>query len=651
MCGIAGIAGPDPVRESDIQLMTDTISHRGPDGDGVFVRDGVGLGHRRLSIIDIEGGRQPMSNADGSVWITFNGEIFNYRELRRRLEPRYSFRTNSDTEAIIHLYEEYGDRCVNHLRGMFAFAIHDFREDRLLLARDHLGQKPLYYADHEGSLAFASEIKALLAVYPRLRRVNDDALHEYLSLRIITPPRSMFRGVYKLPPGHLMVRSGDGSIDIRRYWDLHYEPKHNLGFDDLLSGLDAKIEESVRYHMVSDVPVGAFLSGGLDSSLVVSMMSRQNTGAFKTFSGDVPYASYSELPYSRMVSEKYHTEAHELTIVPSVARALPKLVRFLDEPSDPLSTCLYHIAELARKHVKVVLGGDGGDELFGGYDRYYGNRYVSYYALLPEWVRRRLVSPLLKMVPEGHWYRSMSHRLQWIDQMSFYSAGDRYAKSLGYFYFSERYRDRLYTDEFKRSIAAFDPDATIKNYFSADNARDLVDKMLYADSMTRMPDHPVMILDRMTMAHGLEARSPFMDHELAEFCAMIPPQYKVRGHRLRYIQTRLGERYLPRALVKRKKQGFSSPLTYMLADEFRVLYRSLLSDSRLTAAGYFHQPAVEDMLNTHLSGRADHGQRLWQLCNAEVWYRMHIEGQSEEDIGDLIHSVAPHRVQPASAAA
>ena len=592
-----------------------------------------------------------MSNADGSVWITFNGEIYNYRELRSRLEPRYSFRTKSDTEAIIHLYEEYGDACVSHLRGMFAFAIYDFGRRRLLIARDHLGQKPLYYTDRGGQVAFASEIKALLALNPRLREVNDEALHEYLSLRIITPPRSMFRGVHKLPPGHLLVRDGDGNTEVRRYWELRYEPKHKLGFDDLLSGLDAKIEEAVGYHMVSDVPVGAFLSGGLDSSLVVAMMSRQGGGSFKTFSGDVPYDNYSELPYARMVAGKYHTEAYELTIVPSVARALPKLVRYLDEPSDPLSTCLYHIAELARRHVKVVLGGDGGDELFGGYDRYYGNRYVSYYALLPEVFRRRVISPLVRMVPEGHWYRSMSHRLQWVDQMARYSAGERYAKSLGYFYFSESYRDRLYTDGFKRSIGAFDPDASIKHYFGADNAKDLVDRMLYADSMIRMPDHPVMILDRMTMAHGLEARSPFMDHELAEFCAAIPARYKVRGHHLRYIQTRVAERYLPQALINRKKQGFSSPLTYLLADEFRGLYRSLLEDSRLVAAGYFEKPAVGEMLDAHLNGRSDHGQRLWQLCNAEVWYRMQIDGQSEEEMDDLIHAMAPRRAQPASAAA
>jgi asparagine synthase (glutamine-hydrolysing) len=651
MCGIAGIVGNRTVSEAEVRLMSDAISHRGPDGDGVFVRDGVGLGHRRLSIIDLEGGRQPMSNGDGSIWITFNGEIYNYQELRRRLEPRYPFKTQSDTEVIIHLYEEYGDECVNHLRGMFAFAIYDFENCRLLMARDHLGQKPLYYADQQGTLAFASEIKALLAHNPDLRRVNDDALHEYLTLRIITPPRSMFRGVHKLPPGHILVRTRDGASEVRRYWSLRYEPKHSMGYDDLMEALDAKIEEAVNFHMVSDVPVGAFLSGGLDSSLVVSMMSRRDTGAFKTFSGDVPYASYSELPYARMVAEKYGTDAHELTIVPSVVRGLPKLVRFLDEPSDPLSTCLYHIAELARKHVKVVLGGDGGDELFGGYDRYYGNRYVSYYAMLPEVVRRRVIGPLLRLVPEGHWYRSMSHRLQWVDQMSYYSAGERYAKSLGYFYFSEGYRKSLYTEQFNRSIGAFDPDASIKHYFSADNARDLVDRMLYADSMTRMPDHPVMILDRMTMAHGLEARSPFMDHELAEFCAQLPARYKVRGHHLRYIQTRLAEKYLPQALIRRKKQGFSSPLTYLLADEFRLLYRSLLKDSRLVASGYFHKPAVDELLNKHLSGGADHGQRLWQLCNAEVWYRMHIEQQGEEEIEDLIHAMAPRRAQPASAAA
>lgn len=647
MCGITGSLNPDGVRESDIERMNEAIRHRGPDGAGIFVKGKIGFGHRRLSIIDLAGGRQPMANADGTLWITFNGEIYNYREIRKELESRYEFKTHSDTEVILHLYEEKGEACLRDLRGMFAFGIYDFRKDKLFLARDHLGQKPLYYCQNGDGFAFASEIKSLLVLNPKLREMDEQALHEYLTLRIITPPRSMFRRIRKLPPGCSLIHQ-DGKSTINRYWDLRYQPKLNASFRDILDELERRIIKAIDYHLVSDVPVGAFLSGGMDSSLIVAMMSGLAKGPIKTFSGDVPYANYSELPYSRLVANKYNAEIHELSIIPSLVRALPELVWHLDEPSDPLSTCMYYISGLARQEVKVVLGGDGGDELFGGYDRYYGNRYVSYYALLPELLRKAVFSRLLSLVPEGYWYRSTSHRLKWIHQMSFYAAGERYAKSLGYFYFSDQYRKQLYTARFQESAGLFDPDASIKNYFDAANAAELIDKMLYTDSMTRMPDHPVMILDRMTMAHGLEARSPFMDHKLAEFCAAIPPNYKVRHGRLRYIQVELAKRYLPSALIKRKKQGFSSPLTYLLADEFKLLYKALLRDSNLVQDGYFNDTGVKRLLAEHLDGQTDHGQRLWQLCNAEIWYRMYIGNESQDAIRELIQQVSlQSRMAPA----
>jgi len=639
MCGIAGYVDPRGARRGDVERMTAAIRHRGPDGQGCLVRGPVGLGHRRLSIIDLEGGAQPMGNDDGSVWITFNGEIYNYRELRNEIEDEFSFRTHSDTEVILRLYEKYGTDCVKRLRGMFAFAISDERNGRLFIARDHLGQKPLYYFHDGERFGFGSEIKALLALQPALAEVDQNALYEYLSLRIITAPRSMFKGIRKLPAGHHLVFEG-GAVHIERYWDLDFRTKHDLDFDALLDELDRRLAETVEYHLVSDVPVGAFLSGGVDSSLVVAMMSKAAGGGFKTFSGDVPYGDFSETPYSRLVAERYHTDARELTIAPSLVRTLPDLVWHLDEPSDPLSTCMYYISELARRDVKVVLGGDGGDELFGGYDRYYGNVYVALYAMIPEALRRTVLERLIKMMPEGYWYRSISHKLRWIHQMSFYSGGERYAKSLGYFYFSDRYRESLYTPEFRNAVAMFDPEESIKRHFDGANADDVVDRMLYTDSMTRMQDHPVMILDRMTMAHGLEARSPFMDHRLAEFCAAIPARFKVKGHKLRYVQIELARRYLPQQILDRKKQGFSSPLTYLLADEFRLLYGLLLHDSHLAQAGIVRNEAVELLLAEHLGRRADHGQRLWQLCNAEIWYRMYISGDGADALRELIASQA-----------
>ena len=631
MCGICGRIDQSGVRMEDIERMTGALAHRGPDGEGIHVDGRVGFGHRRLAIIDLEGGRQPMSNEDGTIWITFNGEIYNFRELRRNLVQKHHFRTNSDTEIIVHLYEEKGIDCLRFLRGMFAFAIHDRREKLLFIARDHLGQKPLYYYHSGPVFAFASEIKSLLAGYPELRELDCEALYEYLTIRIITPPRSMFKRIRKLPPGHYLICK-EGRISVERYWTLRYEPKLSGSFEDTVDALEDRMQAAVRYHMVSDVPVGAFLSGGMDSSLVVAMMAKIADSPVKTFSGDVPYRGYSELPFARMVSDRYRTEHNELTITPSPVRTLPDLVRHLDEPSDLLSVCMYYISEFAGRQVKVVLGGDGGDELFGGYDRYYGNVLVSYYALLPESVRKCLVGPLLRMLPEGFWYRSLSHRLRWMNEMSFFSASERYAKSLGYFYFSDGFKERLYTKSFRSAVSMFDPDATIKRYFDSGNATEAIDKMLYSDSMVRMPDHPNMVLDRMTMAHGLEARAPFLDHELAEFCASIPSKFKVRGIKRRIIQKELAKKHLPEALVDKKKQGFSSALTYLLEGEFCRLYDKFLFGCHLAEAGYINQEAVDDLLSEHLAKCADHGNRLWLICNAEIWYRMYIENESIDNI-------------------
>jgi asparagine synthase (glutamine-hydrolysing) len=641
MCGICGIASNRIVAEEDVRRMSDAIAHRGPDDSGIHVNAErtVGFGHRRLSIIDLSGGRQPMANEDGTIWITFNGEIYNYREIRNRLVDRHEFRTQSDTEVILHLYEEQGEACVAALRGMFAFAIHDGRRQRLFMARDHLGQKPLYYYHDGGEFAFASEIKALLAWRPDLSTLDPEALYEYLTIRIITPPRSMFKKIRKLPPAHHLTFEA-GKVRIQGYWNLRYEPKFKAGLPEILDRLEREIESAVEYHLVSDVPVGAFLSGGLDSSLVVAMMSKLAAEPVKTFSGDVPYAGFSEIPYANMVAEKFRTDHRILRVTPSLVRTLPELVWHVDEPSDPLSVCMYHISQLAREDVKVVLGGDGGDELFGGYDRYYGNVLVDYYALLPEKLRKIIIGSLLKMVPEGFWYRSLSHQLRWIHQLSFFTGAERYAKSLGYFYFSDSYKSKLYTAGFRNTIGMFDPEGSIKSCFEADNAAEIVDRMLYADSMTRMPDHPNMILDRMTMAHGLEARAPFLDHRLAEFCARIPTHYKIRGRQRRFVETQLARKHLPPALITKKKQGFSSPLTYLLADEFRILAQTFLTDSSLVRDGILNRAAIHELLSEHLHGKVDHGNRLWLLCNAEVWYRMYIDGQSRDAIAGLLASAA-----------
>jgi asparagine synthase (glutamine-hydrolysing) len=641
MCGIAGIVGKLAPNGEDIATMLRALVHRGPDGEGVYRDAGAALGHRRLSIIDLEGGRQPLRNAAGSIWLVCNGEIYNYVELRRQLEARgYQFVTHSDCEVIIGLYEMYGDGLLDHLRGMFSFGLWDARQQRLLAARDHLGQKPFFYIDQPERFAFGSEIKSLLALDPSLRQLNLDALDQYLALRIIAPPLTMFRDVHKLPPGNMLVLEHGGKPVIRPYWDLKYQPKTEMSEVDLIDALDARITESLRLHMVSDVPVGAFLSGGLDSSLLVAMLaSRLGVKDLPTFTIGLPYKQFDEAPHALTVAKRYRTQHHELTITPSLKQLLPDLVWHLDEPSDPLSLCAWHVAILARKHVKVVIGGDGGDELFGGYDRYYGNLYAGYYSKLPEVLRRQVLGPALTLVPGTGWYKSVGHQLRWLHRLSFLSGSERYAASLSYFYFDHARRQKLFTDASNAQLADFDAERALKAPYDA-LIGDAVDRMLYADSKIRLPDHPVMISDRMTMAHGLETRSPFMDHKLAEFAAHLPSNFKVRGRNLRYIQRKLAARYLPPEILSRSKQGFSSALPYILKGEYQEMYSRYLEDSELVKAGVLAREPIQQLLQEHLGGRVDHGNRLWLLINSEIWYRMMILGQPKENFRDSEEEIA-----------
>ena len=643
MCGIAGIVGGRCADPEAIGRMLHALRHRGPDDTDVHAARGATLGQRRLSIIDLAGGRQPIGNEDGTRWIVCNGEIYNYRELMAELEAKgHRFSTRSDSEVILHLYEELGEACLDRLRGMFAFAIWDEGEQRLFAARDHLGQKPFYYRQDGGELAFASEIKGLLPLLPGGPEVEPAALHQYLSLRIVAPPFSMFRGIQKLPPAYCLSFSARDGLKVRRYWDLSYEPKHKGSEEELIDALEQRLIEAVRLHTVSDVPVGAFLSGGLDSTLVAAMLMKHAApGPVPTFTIGVPYGDYDEAPYARMVAERYGTAHHEETVVPSLTANLPDLVYFLDEPSDPLSVCTYLVSRMARRHVKVVLGGDGGDELFGGYDRYYGNLYAGYYALLPPAVRRGVISPLLGLIPDGDWYKSKSHQVKWLHRASFLTGGERYAQTLGYFYFPPERRDGLYGPELRRAAASFDAYAPIAEAYERAPADHPVDRMLYADSQIRLPDHSVMILDRTSMAHGLEARSPFMDHKVAEFCAGLPTELKVRWRTLRYLQHRLAERYLPPEVLARKKQGFSSALPYLLKDEYRRLFRCFLERAELARDGFLEQAGIDRLLQQQAAGRADNGNRLWLLLNAEAWYRMHIRGEGREAMAERIAAQAP----------
>lgn len=641
MCGIAGIISESmPFGEHAMQRMLDALKLRGPDDEGRYDGAGVSLGQRRLSIIDLEGGHQPIPNEDKSLWLVCNGEIYNYQELREGLIKRgHTFSTHSDSEVILHLYEEKGEDCVDDLRGMFSFAIWDEQKKTLFAARDRLGQKPLYYINLGEQFYFASEIKALLALDDKFREMDPEALDQYLTLRIIAPPRSMFKQIKKIPPAHRLTYSTSNGLQISRYWDLDFEPKLTGSDDELVDQLEDELIQALKLHMVSDVPVGAFLSGGMDSTLVVSMLMKHvHDEPIETFTMGLPYGNYNEAPFAKMVAEQYGTRHNEEIITPSLTENLPDLVEHLDEPSDPLSVCTYLIARTAVKKVKVVLGGDGGDELFGGYDRYYGYKYAGYYSLIPSMIRRYGIGAMLSMMPDGGWYKSKAHQLKWLHSLSFMKGAKRYSRSLSYFYFGPDWRDRLYGSTMRKAVENFEPEEAIWQPFDNAKATDPIDKMLNADTFVRLPDHPVMISDRMTMAHSLEVRSPLMDHKVAEFAAQLPMRMKVRGRSLRFIQKRLLERYLPKDVLERPKQGFSSALPYMLADEYRTLFNVFLSESLLAVDDYLQQDAINELVGEHLSGKKDNGNRLWLLLNSEVWYRMHIKGQSKESLYEDIRA-------------
>jgi asparagine synthase (glutamine-hydrolysing) len=633
MCGIAGILSPDPSRPVAMERMLKALEHRGPDGEGAFHDPLVSLGHRRLSIIDLEGGKQPLCNVERTIWLVCNGEIYNYRELRRGLESDgHRFLTHSDCEVIIGLYERHGEKLLDHLRGMFAFVLWDTKQRKLLVARDHLGQKPLYYRYENGEFACASEIKALLAYDLRPPRMNLAALDQYLALRLIDAPLSMFEGVQKLPPGHLLTMNAGESPSIRRYWRLDRTQKLAGSENALLDELEMRVEEALRLHLESDVPVGAFLSGGMDSSLLVGMLCRRlGVQRLPTFTIGLDYRRFDEAPAARAVAQLFGTQHHEDRVSPDMIALLPDLITALDEPSDPLSLCTWWLAKFARQHVKVVIGGDGGDELFGGYDRYYGNMYAAHYGRVPAALRRKVLAPAMSLIPESGWYKSVGHQLRWLHHLSFHKGGDRYAASLSYFYFDRDRRRGLLGPAARPAWDSLDAEAAIRVPYDETQGSEL-DRMLQADSLVRLPNHPVMITDRICMAHGLEARSPFMDHELAQFAARLPDNLKVRGGTLRYIQRKLAGRYLPAQILDRPKQGFSSALPYLLQTQYARLYDSSLSNSRLVADGYLDGGRITALVEEHMARRADHSNRLWLLINAELWYRLTIKGESKADL-------------------
>jgi asparagine synthase (glutamine-hydrolysing) len=612
MCGIAGIVRWDgaPVPEQDIRSMCSAIVHRGPDDEGVYLGDGVALGMRRLSIIDLEGGHQPIANEDESVWIVFNGEVYNYRELRRDLQQRgHVFRTDSDTETIVHLYEDLGPRCVDKLRGMFAFAIWDERRRQLLLARDRLGIKPLYYADTGNELIFASELKPILQL-PRVPRAIDWGAAGHLFTFLSTPSaHSIVDGVAKLEPARTAVASmSQPALRIHKYWDIEFHPNEKATEGELVEQLRALLTESVTLHQISDVPVGAFLSGGIDSSSVVALMAAPAAGRLKTFSIGFSESSFDELRYAREVAGAFGTDHYDVVLKPDVVRIVEDLTWYLDEPfGDTSAIPTFMVSKLAAEHVKVVLSGDGGDELFAGYDKYVVEQRERQFDRIPR-ILRSGAGAVGNLMPEGMTGRRFLRHLALDGERRYLDA-------------SAMFRDdemrRLFRPDAYRRLAQHDPLAAARAALHTDGG-DWLGAVQRYDLHNYLPLDILTKVDRATMAHSLEARPPLLDHRLAEFAATIPAEYRLRGGTTKYLFKQAMRGILPDGIIDRPKHGFAVPIATWLRGELADFAHSLLLSDACRQRGFFNAAQVERLMTLNARGR-DLDLQLWTMMSFELW--------------------------------
>lgn len=620
MCGICGLVDLDaPASDELLRAMSTQLTHRGPDADGFFLDGPIGLGFRRLRIIDLNTGDQPISNETGSIQVVFNGEIYNFQELRRTLEAKgHVFRTQSDTETIVHGYEEYHEQCVQHLRGMFAFAVWDAERRRLFLARDRLGKKPIYYYKDDHRFVFASELKALLQCAEVPRRLNPEAVEDYLSYGYIPAPRSILANVFKLPPAHSLTFDLDSrTLKVCSYWTPHYGPKHTNTFDDTVVELRQVLSEAVRLRLISDVPLGALLSGGIDSSIVVGLMAEHSSRPVKTFSIGFDEEGFNELPCAREVARRFSTDHHELIVRPEAGNVLPDLVWHLDEPmADASALPSYYVAQMARRHVTVVLNGDGGDEAFAGYKSYGAVMAYQRYQSLPSWIRQGLIEQLLKAVPNGLPSSHTFSRAKRLVQQSGMSLESQFSRWMTLYSLDER--RSLYTDG-----TALPPAREFNgNAHTDDHSLGVLDWMLRNDTLNYLPGDLLVKMDRMTMAHSLEARSPLLDQDVVEFAARLPESYKRKGKIGKYILKAAFRDLLPPGLVRRTKHGFSVPVDRWFRNGLKPLATEILQSAR--ERGLFSADYMTRLWNQHQAGH-NHGHQLWALLVIELWQRQFLD--------------------------
>lgn len=648
MCGIAGQVNLDwstPVDRGLLQRMAGTLAHRGPDDEGLFVDGPVGLASRRLAIIDLSPqGHMPMSNHEGTLWITFNGEVYNFQELRDELAAKgYRFRSRTDTEVVVHLYQEYGVACLQRLRGMFAFAIWDARAQTLFLARDRLGKKPLsYYLDGK-TFRFASEPKAILVDSEVPREPDELALHYYLTYQYVPSPHSAFRGFRKLPPAHYLLLERGRAPQVERYWKLHYGRKIRASERELCEEIRRRLRDAVSIRMVSDVPLGAFLSGGLDSSAVVAMMSAVSRQPVKTFSIGFEEAPYNELPYARQVAQRFQTEHHEFIVKPNAMDVLPQLVWHYNEPyADSSALPTWYLSRLARQHVTVALNGDAGDENFAGYPRHLAIQLVHWFHQLPRGMRKGVMQ-LSRLIPDG---LPPQHLLQsgkrFVGRLLETTAEREYGRWISHF--TDAVKLELYTEEFRARVGGCDSLGPLLEVFRSSDATDHIEAALDADVNMYLPDDLLVKVDIASMAHGLEARSPLLDHVFMEFVASIPRRQKVRYGVKKHLFKKAMTGLLPREIIHREKQGFGVPIDRWFRQELRGLAHETLLSRRSLARGYFRPEAVRRLIEEHAAGRANWHHQLWNLLMLELWHQMFIDqapSPPDRTAADGIHDDMP----------
>ncbi len=627
MCGIVGIVNSDlrVVDRSVLERMNAAIAHRGPDDDGFYVNGGVGLAMRRLSIIDVAGGQQPIHNADKTKWIVFNGEIYNYQDLRKDLEKRgHNLYTNSDTEAIVHLFDEFGVDCLDHLRGMFAFAIWDEKDRSLFLARDRVGKKPLLYSHQiNGDLIFGSEFQALLQHPGISREVDLESIDSYLSMQCVPAPQTAFKQIRKLEPGH-WLRWKNGEIETKRYWFPDFSKKIRISEEDAIEETTRILRESTKLRMISEVPLGAFLSGGVDSSTIVALMAQESSQPVKTFSIGFEEQDFSELKYAKRVAEHVGAEYNEFIVRPNAMEVIPKLVEHYGEPyADSSAIPTYYVSKETRNHVTVALNGDGGDESFAGYERYAAMQIAETYNRLPKALRKVFIESPVRLMPSSELKRSRFRDAKRFLQAANLPKTERYFRWMSTFNRDAK-RD-YYTAEFSDSVSANSASGQIDRWFAKANGSGTLDASLLTDLMSYLPNDLLVKVDIASMANSLEARSPFLDHKLIEFAASLPEELKMRRFQTKSLLKKVAARLVPREVVYRRKMGFGVPIGKWFREDMKDFLTSVLLSEKSLKRNIIRPEMIRRLVTEHTTAERDHAFQLWTLLMLELWFQRFID--------------------------